>query len=128
MLLNEKGAKTFSYKLSLINKNMNSLKQELYTVFNNLDTYDRLSKAKCYASAFGIQEALKHIYQDKIQIIGSELILNNSPAIDDEVNGVLSYTKKIEEAIRNDGEKLKRPIVAYWKLDASKTLILQMSK
>ncbi|CAG9322735.1 unnamed protein product [Blepharisma stoltei] len=100
---------------------MISLKQDLYTVFSNLDTYDRLSKTKCYASAFGIQEALKRIYQDKIHIIGSELTLINSPAIDDdEVIGVLSYTKKIEEAIANDGEKLKRPIVAYWKLDVSK--------
>ncbi|CAG9319209.1 unnamed protein product [Blepharisma stoltei] len=66
------------------------------------------------STAYGIKEALKLIYGDRIHIIGPDISNGKSPAFEDETSGVLFYILAINRSLMSDRFALLKPLVAFW--------------
>ncbi|CAG9319194.1 unnamed protein product [Blepharisma stoltei] len=93
---------------------MIDMETSLYQCFSSLLTWRETCSTVPSSTAYGIKEALKLIYGDRVHIIGPDISNGKSPAIEDETSGVLFYISAINQSLKSDRYALKKPLVAFW--------------
>ncbi|CAG9332574.1 unnamed protein product [Blepharisma stoltei] len=73
------------------------------------------SKIDC-ATSSGISDTLELLYNRNIHVLDLDAHIRKSPALFEQSNVALFLIWNIKELIQADGGELKRPIVAFWKI------------
>ncbi|CAG9319192.1 unnamed protein product [Blepharisma stoltei] len=100
---------------------MTDMEASLYQYFLDLPMWPESRSTVPSSTAYGIKEALKLIYGDRIHIIGPDISNGKSPAFEDETSGVLFYILAINQSLMSDRFALLKPLVAFWESKISES-------